>query len=106
MIDGDGTVSIERQRGYPLVILCSNKPKDIEAFASWIGLLFNDDRPMPYCNSNKVWYAYVKGGKARALGAYLYEDSYSAIPRKRDVALSFRGLEFRSRTKFIQEILI
>lgn len=102
MVDGDGSVTLD-SRGYPVVALCSSKSRDTEAFARWVGDLFSYDGPVNLENSNHVWHVNIKAGKARALGAYLYEDSYSAVPRKRDLALTFRALDFKTKVRLIGE---
>lgn len=100
LIDGDGTIRVSN-RGYAWVSLCTGRPADAAAFAAWVAALFRYRGPAISVHTNGGLYVRLGAGKARALGVYLYKDSYSAVPRKRDVALSFEGLESRTSVALI-----
>lgn len=100
LIDGDGSVYLNKAGKNPQVWLTSGKHTDVVAFSEWIGRLFNCAGPKPY-QAKSGWYVYVGSGKGRALAVYLYKDSYSAVPSKRDKALSFEYLVFRTSTPLL-----
>lgn len=91
MVDGDGSVKTEKDGTRPAIWLCSGKERDIRAFCNWIGSLFEYPGPKPYQAGPNKWYAYVSHARGRTLGLYLYKNSYSALPRKRDTALAFEA---------------
>lgn len=91
MVDGDGSVKTNSDGTKPAVWLCSGKQRDIFAFCSWIAALFDYEGPKPYQAGPNKWYAYVGHARGRTLGLYLYKNSYSALPRKRDTALAFEA---------------
>lgn len=102
MIDGDGTVVLPSHR-YPRVILCGAYD-DIWEFSHWCARLFGYQGPKPYKQKTGVWYAGLGSGKAMLLGLHLYQDAFSAVPRKRDVALSFKNLPINHRANLIGEV--
>jgi hypothetical protein len=89
MVDGDGSVKTEKDGSRPAIWLCSGKERDIRAFCEWIGSLFEYSGPKPYQAGLNKWYAYASHARGRILGLYLYRNSYSAVPSKRDTALAF-----------------
>lgn len=100
LIDGDGSVYTNKDGTKPQVWLCSGKPGDVVAFSEWVGSLFDCPGPKP-CRGRSAWYVAVTFGKARALAVYLYKDSYSAVPRKRDAALAFEAMSFKTATQLL-----
>lgn len=100
LIDGDGSVYLNKRGQNPQVWLCSGKPRDVAAFSAWVGGLFDYAGPKPYFGKGG-WYACVGSGKGRALAVYLYKDSYSAVPKKQDLALSFEAMTFRTTTRLL-----
>lgn len=94
LIDGDGSVFLHKTK--PKVWLCSGKPRDVEAFCSWIGELFGDRGPTLY-RGKTAWYGAVTSTKAKLLGLYLYKDSYSAVLKKQQTALSYERVEIKSK---------
>jgi hypothetical protein len=96
LIDGDGSVYV-RPDGHAFVGLCTGRRVDAEAMSAWVASLFNYRGPGISVHTNGGLYVRVGAGKARALGVYLYKDSYSAVPRKRDAALSFEALAFGTK---------
>jgi hypothetical protein len=100
LIDGDGTVKVDR-RGYAWIGLCTGRPADAQAFSQWVAGLFGYRGPGIAVHTNGGLYVRLGAGKARALGVYLYKDGYSAVPRKRDVALSFEALATRTSVSLI-----
>lgn len=101
LIDGDGTVKL-MSRGYPWVALCTGRPADAIAFSRWVADLFDYAGPGVSRHTNSGLYVRLGAGKARALGVYLYKDSYSAVPRKRDVALSFEAMTFGTKVGLLE----
>lgn len=87
MIDGDGSVFVTG-RGVPTLSLCGAQ-EDVEAFSTWCGKLLDCEGPAVSNTRRTCWIAGLGGSKAVQVAAHLYTDGYSAVTRKRDVALSF-----------------
>jgi hypothetical protein len=102
MIDGDGTVIIPGD-GYPRIMLCGNYD-DMWAFSNWCARLFKYQGPKLYRQKTGVWYVGIGSGKAILLGEYLYRDTFSAVSRKSEVALSFQDLPINHRAKMVEVV--
>lgn len=99
LLDGDGTIMMINHYGrdYP-TIAWSGSEHDMNMVSIWLGNLMNC-KPPKVGKARSIFRVGINGGKAKFVALHLYDGEYSALPYKREAAMSFKDWQPRVPAK-------